>query len=174
MNDFFKRILPNVDTFKKYPKLHRFIEQKSRAQIWQVNRRTIASGLALGLFFGSLPIPMQMTCAAIFAILLRVNLPITVVATWYSNPFTFAPLYYACYQVGGWVLNIQINQDIHFNAESLTTLGGQVILSLYTGAFIIGIMLAILGYCFIRIAWRISLQLKSHQRKKFTHSKSDS
>ena len=38
------------------------------------------------------------------AIIWRLNLPVTVVATWTINPFTLVPLYYSAYRVGAWVL----------------------------------------------------------------------
>ncbi len=47
--------------------------------------------------------PFQIVSAAIAAILLRVNLPVAVFTTFYTNPFTFVPLYLLGYKIGALV-----------------------------------------------------------------------
>ena len=37
---------------------------------------------------------------AVLAVVLRVNLPVALAATWYINPFTIVPLYYLAYKIG--------------------------------------------------------------------------
>jgi hypothetical protein len=60
--------------------------------LWHLNRRSVAGGVAIGMLCGMIPGPIQMLCAAALAIVLRVNLPVAMTATWYSNPFTIVPL----------------------------------------------------------------------------------
>jgi uncharacterized protein (DUF2062 family) len=54
----------------------------------------------VGLFAGLIPGPVQMLAAALLAIPLRVNLPVALMTTWYTNPFTIGPLYFLAYQLG--------------------------------------------------------------------------
>jgi len=68
--------------------------------LWHLNRRSVAGGVAIGMLCGMIPVPVQMFSAAILAALLRVNLPVAMAATWYINPFTIVPLYYLAYKIG--------------------------------------------------------------------------
>ena len=54
------------------------------------------------MFAGLIPgsNPVQFTAAALLAIGFHVNLPIAVIVTLYSNPFTIVPLYYLAFKLG--------------------------------------------------------------------------
>ncbi|HEY4542284.1 MAG TPA: DUF2062 domain-containing protein, partial [Noviherbaspirillum sp.] len=62
----------------------RYLEHHS---LWQFNRRAVAVGAAIGLFFGIL-IPFgQIVVSAFAAFFLRANLPVAAFATFITNPF---------------------------------------------------------------------------------------
>ena len=63
--------------------------------LWQFRRRPVANGLAGGLFFSMLPLPMQGLFAAAVGIGRGWNLPAAIAATWISNPFTYVPMFLA-------------------------------------------------------------------------------
>jgi uncharacterized protein len=69
--------------------------------LWQLNRRSVAKGVAIGMFFGLMIPVAQIPAAAIVALIFRGNLWVAAVATLVSNPFTYAPLYILAYQIGG-------------------------------------------------------------------------
>jgi len=48
-------------------------EKLADPMLWHLNRRSVAGAVALGLFIGWLPIPMQMLIAALLAATLRVD-----------------------------------------------------------------------------------------------------
>jgi uncharacterized protein (DUF2062 family) len=73
-------------------------------RLWQARRRSIATGSAVGLFFGLLIPVAQIPASAAAAVLLRANVPAAVAGTFVTNPFTFAPIYYAAWWVGCLVL----------------------------------------------------------------------
>lgn len=56
-------------------------------------RDTVASGLAIGMFFAVMPLPLQMMFAGITAMRLRSNVPLAMAACWLSNPITNVPLW---------------------------------------------------------------------------------
>jgi hypothetical protein len=56
--------------------------------------------VAVGLFSGLVPGPLQMLTATLLAIPLRVNLPVALLTTLYTNPFTIVPLYIVAYWIG--------------------------------------------------------------------------
>ena len=48
--------------------------------------------------------PLQMISAAILSVLFRVNLPVALFTTLYTNPFTIFPLYVVAYEYGAFVI----------------------------------------------------------------------
>lgn len=72
--------------------------------LWRFSRRGVAMGVALGVFFGFLVPLGQIPLSATAAVVLRANVPTAVASTLVTNPVTFAPIYYAAYQFGHWVV----------------------------------------------------------------------
>lgn len=71
---------------------------------WHLRRKNVSLAVAIGLFCGLMPGPTQMISALLVAYLLRAHLPIAIITTLYSNPFTYAPLYYLAYLIGKTIL----------------------------------------------------------------------
>ncbi len=57
-----------------------FGEQLHHHNLWHLHRRSVAGGVAVGLFTGLIPgsNPVQFFFAALFAIVFKVNLPVAV------------------------------------------------------------------------------------------------
>jgi hypothetical protein len=72
--------------------------------LWHLNRRSAAGGVAVGMFCGLIPGPLQMLGAGIAAVLFRVNLPTALLTTLYTNPLTIVPLYLVAYKIGSLAL----------------------------------------------------------------------
>src|SRR5258708_20241632 len=75
--------------------------------LWPLNRRSVPGAVAIGLFCGLIPGPVQMLGALLCAIPLRKNIPVALATTLYTNPLTTVPLYLpACgcgsLLFGGW------------------------------------------------------------------------
>ena len=60
--------------------------------LWHLNRRSVSGAFAIGLFAGLIPGPLQMLVALLLAVPLRKNIPVALVTTFYTNPFTIVPL----------------------------------------------------------------------------------
>lgn len=73
-------------------------------RLWHFSRRSIAMGVAVGIFFGLLVPIAQMPLSAAAAVVLRANLPMAVASTFVTNPVTFGPVYYGAYRLGKVVL----------------------------------------------------------------------
>lgn len=78
-------------------------------RLWHFNRRGVAAGIALGIFFGLLIPIAQIPFAAGTAVLLRANVPLAIGSTLVTNPVTFAPVYIAAYYLGAVVLGEEAN-----------------------------------------------------------------
>ena len=68
--------------------------------IWRLNRRSVAGCVAAGFFAGLIPGPVQVLSAAVCSVLFKVNLPVAIAVTFYTNPLTIVPLYLLAYQYG--------------------------------------------------------------------------
>lgn len=68
--------------------------------LWRPRRKTLATGLAIGVFFGFLIPLAQIPASAVLATVLRANLPAAMASTLVTNPVTFGPVYYVAYKLG--------------------------------------------------------------------------
>lgn len=152
---FLKRILPDHQTMREHPHLQKFGQRLTEPRIWHLNRRSVAGGLALGLFMGFMPILGQMFIAAALAIVFRVNLPIAVIGSWFSNPFTFAPIFFFAYKVGAWFLQVPVeHHTFNLSWQWLTHEFLLIWQPLLLGSFICGLVSALIGMLFVHFIWR--------------------
>jgi len=166
LRDLFKRYLPAQHTFREHRQIRLFGDFLLDHFIWRLTRRSVAGGVAIGLACGFLPIFGQMVVAAALAIYCRVNLPIAVVFTWISNPFTFAPLFYITYRVGSFVLDRPMEYvQFQLNYEWFSGVLHEIWLPLLTGSLILSASAALIGYYVINMLWRLMLLRKRDERK---------
>jgi uncharacterized protein (DUF2062 family) len=166
---FLKRYLPGVDKVREIKALHLFGDRLFHPALWDLNRRSAAGGVALGLFCGLIPGPLQMLGAGIAAIFLRVNLPVALLATLYTNPITIVPLYLVAYQIGSFVLGAAGGNEpepppdwVFTQPVASVEAFGQWTLSLGAplalGVFLLACLLAAAGYVIVRVGWNIYLR----------------
>ena len=101
-----RRFLPTQDSIKGNRLLRWLGPRLHEPGLWHLNRRAVARGVAIGVFFGFMIPVAQIPAAAIGAFLARANLWVSAIATLVSNPFTYAPIYYAAYRLGGFLLGV--------------------------------------------------------------------
>lgn len=167
MKRYFKRITPDKARLQKHKMLRPIAHWLANPKIWHFNRKAIALGVAIGFFFGSLPIAGQMLLAAIVAVMWRANMPMAIVATWISNPVSMPFFYTANYYFGAWLLRrpaIKVT-DIDWTLEGLISLGGEILVPLYLGSVVVGLILFTLAVLSIRIAWRMHILAHIQSRK---------
>ena len=68
--------------------------------MWHINRRSVSTAIFIGLFCAFIPLPSQMLLAALIAIWLKVNLPLSVALVWVSTLITMGPMFYFAYKLG--------------------------------------------------------------------------
>lgn len=110
----------------------------------------------IGLFIAFVPLPSQMLMAAVLAVLLRVNLPLSVLLVWVSNPITMPPLFYMAYKVGFALIGDSHAPAFHFQLswQWLSTGLATVWQPFLLGCFVCGLFLGLLGSALTRVAWR--------------------
>ena len=166
---FFKRYMPSVDRVRDFKVLGVFGDALFHPALWHLNRRSAAGGVATGLFCGLIPGPLQMLGAGIAAVVFRVNLPVALLTTLYTNPLTIVPLYLLAYQLGAlamgaaggeppahppdWVWSAPL-ASARAVSQWMMGLGAPLAL----GVFLLAAVLAVLGYVVVRVAWSIYLR----------------
>jgi uncharacterized protein (DUF2062 family) len=102
--------LPTEETLRAHPGLRWMGPLLRRPWLWQLSRRRVALGAGIGVFFGFLIPVLQIAGAALFAVLLRANLPVAAAATLVSNPLTYAPIFVLAYQTGAALLDEPVDE----------------------------------------------------------------
>lgn len=184
---FLKRILPDQDSLGKHRLLRVLGPWLLHPAVWTLHRKSVAGGVAAGLFFGMFPAPTQMLGAAIVSILFHWNLPVAILATLYTNPVTFIPLYLLALKVGIWILNALLPAktiegemtasafpappefDFTTPVESFTALfhwGLGMGWPLVVGVLILATVFGVAGYFITRIGWNLWVRWEVVQRRK--------
>lgn len=134
--------------------LHRRVGDRLFAkELWQPERHSFALGTALGVFFGLIPLPIQMLGAALSAFFTRSNIPIAIAATWFTNPFTAPFLIYLQYKVGMYVMGYGGGKD---PAPSIIDLLKQAPVPFFVGCVIVGVVFALASYPLMLLGWDLA------------------
>ena len=166
LRDLFKRYLPEQHTFREHRHIRLFGDLLHDHSIWRLTRRSVAGAVAIGVFCAFMPIFGQMLVAAALAIYFRVNLPIAVVFTWISNPFTFPPMFFITYRTGSLLLDMPMAYtQFHLSYEWFSTVLHEIWLPLLVGSLILGGAGAVAGYYGINLLWRMLLLRKRDLRR---------
>ena len=163
-----KRWMPDHEKIKSHPHLNRlFGKLLHDPNLLHLNRRSVAGAFFVGLFMAFVPLPTQMIFAAAAAILIRVNLPISVGLVWITNPVTMPPIFYFAYKVGAWVLNTPISENtFEVSWEWLSTELAAIWEPFLLGCFMCGLAAGSLGALGIRLVWRLHVIRQWEARKK--------
>ena len=173
---YFRKYLPDHAAIHSNKYLRVFRPLLKQPNLWHLNRHSVAGGVAAGLFGGLIPGPLQMLTAAILAIIFRVNLPVAVVTTLYTNPFTWGPLILTAYAIGSWVAPgsgvPMASLNFNWNSQNwidflpafwiwLLSLGETFLI----GNLILASSLAVLGYLAVQLAWRLHIRAYLQRRR---------
>jgi uncharacterized protein (DUF2062 family) len=167
MKKFFKRSLPHVSLIKSHPRLQFFGKLLHDPSLWHLNRRSLAGGMAIGLFVAFVPFPGQMLLAAALAILFSVNLPLSVSLVWVTNPITIPPAFYFAYKLGTILLGMPTQAlEFSFSQEWLFYTLANFWQPLLLGCFVLGAVSALIGYWLVNFLWRLQVSRLWHVRRE--------
>ncbi len=171
-----RQYLPDHQSILRNRWLAPFAGPLLHPRLWHLNRHSAAGAVAAGLFCGLIPGPLQMVGAAIFALLFRVNLPLALFTTFYTNPLTIVPLYIVAFGMGKLVLGGNGSDFVappEYGAEgilawlsSLVDWMLQLGRPLGVGLVLLASVLALSGYIAVQLAWRIYLVHAWRQRAR--------
>lgn len=175
---FFRKFLPDAESIKHNRYTRFFGSPLQHPNLWHLNRRSVAGGVAVGLFTGLIPgsNPVQFTAAAILSMIFRVNLPVALFVTFYTNPFTIVPLYYLAYKLGAFFIG-QNNGNLPQHELNVWDLplsewipalfhwAAAIGKPLALGLFLMALLFAAVGYAAVQLAWRAYIVLQWRKRK---------
>lgn len=140
--------------------LRPFSGRLSQSNLWRLNKRSVARGVAVGLGIGIIVPFMHMALAALLAIPTRANVMVAAAVTLIVNPLTIPPLYYAAYQLGRWELHqkpiVDVDSAAHVSGELSRAMfwlhhaSGPIAL----GTLTLAVLASVLGYFAAGIGWR--------------------
>src|SRR5436190_13054082 len=156
--------------FRKYlPEPHEVLAKKWAApfrpwlghpNLWHLNRHSVPGAVAIGLFCGLIPGPVQMLGALLCAIPLRKNVPVAMVVTLYTNPLTIVPLYMVAYAYGKALLGDKAPDEAitpfrwDWTFESFWLWVMSLGKPLGVGLVALAATLALIGYFVMKYSWR--------------------
>ncbi|HKB61195.1 MAG TPA: DUF2062 domain-containing protein [Gallionellaceae bacterium] len=165
---YFRRFLPTHDAITRTGwgryllggRLH-------HPNLWHLHRRSVAGGVSLGLFCGLIPGPLQMISAAVLSMVFRVNLPVAVFTTLYTNPLTIVPLYALAYEYGAFMLGHKgAVSAARFALPDMTWHNWSAVLPHWflslgkpfaLGLPMLALTLAVMGYIAVRALWYLAV-----------------
>jgi uncharacterized protein len=174
---YFRKYLPSHESIRSNRYIRFFGAALHHPNLWHLNRKSVAGGVAVGLFCGLIPGPLQMLSAALLGIFFRVNLPVAVILTWYTNPLTIVPLYYFAYKLGMFVtgsgdarlpqmdidwLELPLAQWMPALLQWMSTLGKPFLV----GLFLLALILAVSGYLLVIAGWRAHVVMSWQKRNR--------
>ncbi|MBA6412123.1 DUF2062 domain-containing protein [Parahaliea sp. F7430] len=150
-----KQLVPSPARIREIKALGVLGEWIYESNLWHINRYSASMAFFVGLFVAFVPLPGQMVIAALLAILLRCNLPISISLIWVTNPLTMPPIFYMAYKVGALLIDVPV-QSVEFDlswewlSSNLLAIWEPFLL----GCLICGLFFGSMGYFIISMLWR--------------------
>lgn len=161
----FRKYLPDAHRVRSSRLVAPFGSWLHHPNLWHLNRRSVPGAVAIGLFCGLIPGPLQMLGALLLAVPLRKNLPVALLCTFYTNPFTIVPLYFLAYGYGQVLLGATQTAPFEPFLWDWTDIGGSLRgLGAWTmslgkplgvGLAALATTLAVVGYFTAQLGWRL-------------------
>ena len=167
MKDRLRKLIPSRNKLREFSALRPVGHLLNHPELWHLNRRGVSGAAFVGLFSSFIPVPSQMLLAAIIAIYVRVNLPISVALVWITNPITIPPMIYGSYRVGAWVLGIdvaelQVELSLDWVLANFVAIGKP----LFVGSVICGLVAGSIGFTASHFIWRNRVMRQWRKRRR--------
>lgn len=155
-----KKFIPSAESIKSSKSLRFLGTLIHDPNLFHLNRRSVSVAVFWGLLIGFLPIPGHTPAAAVAALLVRCNLPLTMALVWVNNPITLPFILYIFYQLGRFVLQIEPISSLEFSWHWLASQFSLIWRPILTGSILGGLTLGGLGYFICNFMWRLNVKRK--------------
>ncbi len=183
---FFRKIVPSEHAMRQNRVVRLFGSSLLSRRFWHLNRHSTAWGVASGLLFAFVPLPIQTLAAVSAAIVGRGNVALAVAFTWVSNPLTWLPCFMLSYQVGRLITGTPPIPNLMEQVKAAMDAGlvegsGMAVQMLWedlphfypliVGGLALGAASAVLAFVIVKLAWRWHVVRRWHtrheQRRRF-------
>lgn len=131
-----------------------------------INRKSISRGVLIGLFWGFIPMPMQMLAVLAITPFIKFNVPIAITMVWLSNPLTMPFMYYMEYQTGNFLLGYESLSVDELSLDWFSNNWDKIITPLYIGTIPYSLGVSSLIYFLINKLWIDSVKKETSQRQR--------
>lgn len=153
-------------------KIDKFLEKYNLPKAYLgINRRLVTRGIAVGLFWAFIPMPMQMLAVMATVPLIKFNVPIAISMVWLSNPFTMPPMYYMEYLTGNFILGYENLENIELTIDWFGDNIDKIFVPLYVGTAFYSIVVTGLIYLFTNRLWIKSVHAERKARRRKNRQK---
>ena len=161
---FFRKLASKKDKFD-----HMLDKHNLPREYFNINRKMIANGLLVGLFWAFIPMPMQMLAVLATTPFIRFNILIAFAMVWLSNPLTMPFMYYLEYITGNFILGYEGVNNIKLTLDWFTEYFDDIMVPLYAGAIFYSITVSSFIYYLSTHLWIKSVhkekRIKTNKRK---------
>ena len=153
-----KRLNGKIDQLIKRYKLPR--------EYLSVNRKSISRGIFIGLFWGFIPMPMQMLAVISVTPFIKFHVPTAISMVWLSNPITMPFMYYMEYKTGNLILGRDGLENIELTLAWFSDNWDNILLPLYVGTIPYSVVVSAIVYFIVDRLWIASIKkAKPHKFK---------
>jgi uncharacterized protein (DUF2062 family) len=164
---FLKRIVPSPDRIRDIKSLRVLGDWVYDGNLWHINRYSASMAFFVGLFVAFIPAPGQTLIAAVLAVLLRCNLPLSVGLVFLTNPVTMPPIFYMAYKIGALIIDVPVTEiDFEPGFDWLSNSLAAIWQPFLLGSLICGLFSGSLGYLIVNQLWRWRVARHWHKRKR--------
>ena len=161
-----KLLMPSPARLRQSRSLSLLGEWVFASNLWHINRYSASMAFFVGLFIAFAPLPGQMVLAALAAVMLRCNLPLSVGLVWITNPLTAPAIFYLAYRVGALLIDVPVHDlQFSFSFEWLEDRLELVWRPLLLGCLLCGLFFGSLGYFVVNVLWRIRIVRQWRNRR---------
>lgn len=147
-------------------KLDKFIEKYNIPRAYlSTNRKNISKGVFIGLFFGFIPMPMQMLAVVAMMPFVKFNVPIAISMVWLSNPFTMPAMYYMEYLTGSFFLGTEVTH-VELTMKWFSDNLKNIFIPLYVGTLFYSVTISTAVYFLINFLWQRSVHKERNQSRE--------
>ena len=166
-----RRFLPDLKGILNRPSMRWISALPQDPNLLHLNRHSVSLAVFIGIFCAFIPIPIQTLLVIGLCFWWGANLPIAIVIIWLSNPLTIPPMFYLTYKLGSSILGMEVDSlSFTLSWEWFSQLGVDILLPLFVGSLLSGILLASAGYFFILFLWRWKVIRNWEKRKDLRNS----
>ena len=174
---WFRQLEPRVIASLKGPMFDRIKPWLDQHDVFNFNRKPLALGVAIGMFCGLIPGPLQVLGTAVLCCWWRGNVIAGAAATMYTNPLTIVPLYALAFKVGQWVLPGQYtlpplpNMSLH-NGQWMLEMSNWVHAlgwPLAVGLPLLALSFALLAWILVHALWLAPVVARWRRMRRSVH-----